>query len=308
MEPDDHILLEWVRAVHDGLPDLSSPPSRIALRALSDWMLPKTTDLVCTLAIRFRLPDHVRDAMLERRTLRSELEAFLTCRGSEEVTSLPATSAYLQHRDKELACGRQARSFDAYCFYGTRTRLFAFLKRIAPNYGAHRDSFRFVDSPQTAIRRLVKKRVLVEYLRLEKVSDKTEIWCHRAKHPDGARPLNAFRYGSERRFLIEPFASGSPTFTLTAEHRERELAVQHDARRRGGGLLLTHIGTLTYPERILWVFESFQQPLFPLLGSTLTTLLSGTLSETDVGDRAVETWEDLVRAEHAERLPTHDDD
>ena len=261
----DAIVEVWVRAVESGLPNNESPASREALNKLVSWMAKFTPKILQKLAAHFHVPRPVVEDM--RRDLREIIQAFLICAASKHPSACPGVTAYVRYSDAERADGTIPRSFWQWCFFGTRTRLFSFLKQTARLYGAPAELFKARESGQRARRRFVQAGKLVEYLRLERHPNGAETWCHRTTHPEGQQPPNAVP-STERRFLLRAQAELNPNFLLTEEHKYRERVLLEYLDDAKGIFEVRCVGNASHPALLLWLFGQLNEP-FPLLATTV---------------------------------------
>jgi hypothetical protein len=269
-EVSDATVKMWVRTIEVALPAVDGQVAREAMSNLVAWMSKFTPAVIRKLAARFQVPESVVADILA--DLPSVLYVFLTCPTSQHSAASPGVTGYLRYADAAIERGEEPRSFHQWCFFGTRTRLFSYLKQTFRAYGAPPELFRARESGQKARRRLTMSGQLVEYLRSARQPDGTEIWCHRVLHPDGQRPLNAVR-SAERRFLTKPHAELKPEFILNEEHfrREQELLDRLDVA--SGIFEVRFLGNTSHPAILLWLFETLYEP-FPLKSTTLDTILT----------------------------------
>lgn len=280
----DATLEMWVRTVHAGLPNNEDQASREALAELVRWMVKYTPSVIRKLAAHFHVPRPVVDDMLK--DLPHITQTFLTCPASGHFSASPGVTAYLRYAETTRASGITPRGFWEWCFFGTRTRLYSFLKQTAKTaYGAPAELFRARESGQKARRRMVQSGQLVEYLRLRRAPDDAEVWTHRHLHPEGHRPPNAVP-STERRFLTRSTAQRYLEFTLTDEHQERERRLLEQFEGSKGVFQIRFLGEESNPALLLWLFEQLHEP-FPLLSTTLDALFAASVRFRDVSPDAV---------------------
>lgn len=286
----------WLTRVAAALPTLETHEGRTALEALINWGVRFVPPLIWRLSARYGLSDDVRNRMLERSVIRDELRVFFTCSTGDSLSSGSAVGAYLEYAEAMRVRGETPRSFGDWCFYGTRTRLFSYLKRAAVLYGAAPELFRSRDSGKTAIRRLVLAGELVEYLKLKDDESGDEVWCHRTAHPEGNSPPNAFAYAT-RRFYPASEATRFQQFVVTSAHRGIEARLVDQLLRPAEKLHVNYFGSANNPTIVLSIFQRLVQPSFPLLGTTLDAVFAakGRMQAGDIDDHAADEWRREVR-------------